>query len=180
MDQKLDCFENEAFNRGRSLWVEAIWRLVSFIIFENSLVHPYFIKRVILRIFGASVGRNVLIKPNVKITFPWKLAVADNTWIGERVWLDNLDQISIGKNVCISQGAYLCTGNHNYKIETFDLITQKIIIEDDVWIGAMAIVAPGVVIGRSAVLGMGSMAASDLEPNTVYLGNPAARIRNRD
>ena len=100
-------------------------------------------------------------------------------WIGEGVWLDSLGEISIGQNVCISQGAYLLTGNHNYRKNSFDLIIENILIKDGVWIGAKSIVCPGVTCNESAVLSVGSVATKDLEPLTIYQGNPAKIIRKR-
>jgi len=95
------------------------------------------------------------------------------------VWIDNLAKVEIGDNVCISQGAYLLTGNHNYKEETFDLIVKEIIIEDGVWIGAKSIVCPGVRLKTHSILTVGSVLTSDAEEYTIYQGNPAKSIRKR-
>ena len=113
------------------------------------------------------------------IKYPWKLVVGDHSWIGEQVWIDNLDQVTIGANVCISQGALLLCGNHDYKKPTFDLITGPIVLENGVWIGAKASLAPGVTCGSHSVLSMGSVASKDLEAWTVYQGNPAVAVRER-
>ena len=129
--------------------------------------------------FRASIGSGVVIKPRVTIKYPWKLVVGDHSWIGEQVWIDNLDQVTIGANVCISQGALLLCGNHDYKKPTFDLITGPIVLENGVWIGAKASLAPGVTCGSHSVLSMGSVASKDLEAWTVYQGNPAVAVRER-
>lgn len=134
---------------------------------------------LLLRAFGARVGKGVVIKPCVQIKFPWKLAVGNDVWIGEHVWIDNLDTVTIGNDVCISQGAMLLCGTHDYKRETFDLITRPINIEDGAWICARALVCPGVRVGLHAVLTAGAVANHDLEPNGVYQGNPAAWKRSR-
>ena len=63
--------------------------------------------------------KGVVIKPNVKIKYPWNLYIGNNSWLGEKVWIDNLDIVSVGNNCCISQGAYLLTGNHDYRSEYF-------------------------------------------------------------
>ncbi len=134
---------------------------------------------MLLRMTGASVGAGVVIKPRVTIKYPWKLAVGDHSWIGEQVWIDNLDQVTIGAHVCISQGALLLCGNHDYKKPTFDLITGPIVLEDGVWIGAKASVALGVTCGSHSVLAMGSVATKNLEEWIVYQGNPALAVRER-
>jgi putative colanic acid biosynthesis acetyltransferase WcaF len=136
-------------------------------------------KRALLRWFGAKIGAGVVIKPRVNIKYPWNLKVGDHTWIGEQVWIDSLAEISIGANVCISQGAYLLTGNHDYRDETFGLITRPIAIQDSAWIGAFAVVCPGVTIRRDSVLSVRSVASADTEEAWVYRGSPAVKIRHR-
>jgi putative colanic acid biosynthesis acetyltransferase WcaF len=132
-----------------------------------------------LRAFGAKIGRGVVIKPQVKITFPWKLDIGDYVWLGEECWLLNLDRITIGSNVCISQRVFLCTGNHNYRLRTFDLIVKPITIEEGAWLGAGCGVGPGVKIGTHAVLAACSVMTSDMEPWGIYQGNPAVFIKRR-
>jgi putative colanic acid biosynthesis acetyltransferase WcaF len=175
----LSHFSNRAFDRGAGVIKEALWLAVSLFLFRLCPVRFYGLKRVVLRAFGAQLGRGVVVKPNVKITFPWKLTVGDHVWLGEECWLLNLDQIVIGNNVCISQRALLCTGSHNYKLPTFDLIVKPIVVEDGAWIGAAAWVGPGVTVGSHAVLAAGSVATKDLEPDGIYQGNPAALVRQR-
>ena len=136
-------------------------------------------KVFLLRAFGAVVGDRVIIKPCVNIKYPWKLKIGNDSWIGEGVWIDNIDEVIIGQSVCLSQGALLLTGNHDYKKVTFDLITAPVIIEDGVWIGAAAIVCPGVVCKTHAVLSVASVATKDLEPYSVYKGNPAIKVADR-
>lgn len=137
------------------------------------------LKVTLLSVFGAEIGDNVVIKPNVNIKYPWKLKIGENTWIGEKVWIDNLGEVTIGKNACLSQGAMLLCGNHNYKKEAFDLIVGKITLEDGVWIGAHSIVTPGVRCKSHSLLAVNSVATSTLEPYTIYQGNPAVKIRER-
>ena len=137
------------------------------------------LKCAVLRAFGARVGRDVTIKPQVKITFPWKLAIGDFVWLGEECWLLNLERVVIGNNVCISQRAFLCTGNHNYKSPRFDLIVQPITVEDGAWLGASCWVGPGVTVGSYAVLTACSVAGKSLEPWGIYQGNPAVCIKTR-
>ena len=129
--------------------------------------------------FGCSLGKGVVIKPNVNIKYPWKLSLGNYVWIGESVWIDNLDNVTIGNHVCISQGAMLICGSHNYKKQSFDLITKEITLNDGVWIGAKSIILPGVVAESHAILSAGSVISKNLESFTVYKGNPAEKVGSR-
>ena len=164
---------------GASRLKQVLWYFINIVIVQNSLLPSSGIKIFFLRLFGATIGKGVVIKPSVKIKFPWKLFIAENSWVGEGVWIDNLENVIIGKSVCISQGAYLFTGNHDFKKSTFNLITLPIIIEDGVWIGALAIVCPGVTCGTHAVLTAASMATRNLQPYSIYKGSPALKISER-
>ncbi|QPN71180.1 WcaF family extracellular polysaccharide biosynthesis acetyltransferase [Synechococcus sp. CBW1108] len=137
-------------------------------------------RRILLRIFGASIGHGVLLKPNIKIKFPWHLCVGENLWIGENVWIDNLAHVEIGSNVCISQGVYLCTGNHNFKIASFPYRLGRIDIEDEVWICAMVRIAPSVRVGRGSVIEFGSVVYDSIPSGMIAKGIPAVPIRRRD
>ena len=136
-------------------------------------------KTTILRLFGAKVGKNVCIKPCVNIKYPWNLSLGNNVWIGENVWIDNLTQVTIKDNVCISQGAMLLCGNHNYKKTSFDLIVGQIVLENGSWIGAQALVCPSVTAHENSILTVKSVATKDLDAMGIYQGNPAKKIRNR-
>lgn len=137
------------------------------------------IKVFLLKLFGARIGPGLVIKPSVNIKSPWLLKAGAHCWIGEHVWIDNLVPVSLGDNCCLSQGAMLLTGNHNYKKSTFDLITGEIHLEDGVWIGAKAVVCPGVKCRSHALLTVGSVATSTLEAYSIYQGNPAQKVRER-
>ncbi|NIS67256.1 MAG: colanic acid biosynthesis acetyltransferase WcaF, partial [Gemmatimonadales bacterium] len=115
----------------------------------------------------------------VRVKFPWRLMIADHVWIGEGVWIDNLATVTIRDHCCISQGAYLCTGSHDWESATFNLITKPIEIHEYAWVGAQAVVGPGVVINEGAVLGLGSVATQDLESWQIYQGVPAQPVRPR-
>ena len=133
----------------------------------------------LLRLFGAQIGKHVLIKPSINIKYPWKLKIGDYSMLGENVWIDNLDDVVIGNNVCISQGAIILSGNHNYKRISFDLLLGKIILEDGVWIGAKAIVCQNVTCKSHSVLTVNSTATENMEPYSIYQGCPAKKIRDR-
>lgn len=174
----LSKFNNNWYNPGRNMFTRVIWYYVNRIFFISYC--PFnFIKIFFLKLFGAQVGYHVLIKPAVNIKYPWNLVIGNNVWIGENVWIDNLAKVSIGDNVCISQGVMLLTGNHNYKKSGFDLIAEKIQLEEGVWIGAKAVVCPGVICKSHSVLSVGSVAVSELEAFGIYQGNPAVKVRER-
>jgi putative colanic acid biosynthesis acetyltransferase WcaF len=167
------------FDRGAGVVKEALWLVVSLILFRLCPFSFSALKCSVLRAFGASVGRNVTIKPQVKITFPWKLTVGDHVWLGEECWLLNLERIVIGSNVSISQRAVLCTGSHDYKRATFDLIVKPITVENGAWLGAGCWVGPGVTIGSHSILTLGSVATKNLAANGIYRGNPAELVKQR-
>jgi putative colanic acid biosynthesis acetyltransferase WcaF len=175
----LSKFNNDWFKVGRPKLVVFSWYVCN-AVFLNSYLVPFSgAKRVLLRMFGANIGKNVVIKPKVSIKYPWKLSVGDHTWIGENVWIDNLDIVDVGANVCLSQGALIISGNHDYTKPSFDLIVKPIKVEDGVWIGAKSVVTQGVTCRSHSVLSVNSVASSDLEGFTVYKGNPAEKVRDR-
>ncbi|MGH7870278.1 MAG: WcaF family extracellular polysaccharide biosynthesis acetyltransferase [Candidatus Dormibacteraceae bacterium] len=176
---ELEKFSNTAFNRGAGLSKRVLWLLVSWVLFRLCPLSFSWLKRIVLRLFGARIGKGVVIKPQVKITFPWKLEVGDHSWIGEEAWLLSLDRIVVGSNVCISQRAFLCTGSHNYKSSTFNLITAPIRVENGAWLAAGCWVGPGVTVGSHAVLTAGAVAGKNLEPWAIYSGNPAFLVKAR-
>lgn len=174
----LSKFNNSWYNPGNP-FKRFFWYITNICFFQC----PFFVfpsvKASILRLFGAKVGQGVNIKPSVNIKYPWKLSIGKNTWIGENVWIDNLDEVIIGDNVCISQGALILSGNHDYKKETFDLVVKKIILEDGVWIGAKAVVTQGIICSTHSILTVGSVASKNLEPYSIYRGNPAEKVKER-
>lgn len=174
----LSKFNNAWYNPGGNLIKRLLWYFTN-IVWLNSGFPLNGVKIFILRLYGAKIGSGVVIKPRVSVKYPWKLEVGNNVWIGEGVWIDNLGMVKIGDNVCLSQGSFLLCGNHDYKKETFDLIVGDIILEEGVWIGAKAIVCPGVKCFSHSVLAVGSVATSNLDANKVYQGNPASIVRDR-
>jgi len=176
----LSSYQNAHYNTGGNSLKRLLWFFINALIFKTSILPVSGPKRGLLRLFGAKIGTGVVIKPCVNIKYPWNLSISDNTWIGENVWIDSLVNISIGANACISHGAVLLTGSHNYKLKTFDLILGPLVLEDGVWIGACAIVNPGVTAASHAVLTTGSVANKNLEAYSVYQGNPAVKIRSRE
>ena len=164
---------------GAPGWKRVLWYYISLVFFESSWLPVNGLKTALLRAFGARVGSGVVIKPRVQFKYPWLLSIGAYSWIGEGVWIDNLCRVEIGANACLSQGAYLLTGNHNYKKSTFDLMVAGITLEDGVWIGAKAVVCPGITCHSHSVLTAGSIATTNMESYTIYQGNPALPIKIR-
>jgi putative colanic acid biosynthesis acetyltransferase WcaF len=179
MSVDLSTFSNPTFSHGKSIVVRMLWMLVSRLFFNTWVPYPSTFKAIILRVFGAKVGKGLVIRTHVRIKQPWRLSIGDHVWIGESVWIDNLVQVAIASNACLSQGAFLLTGNHDYKSTSFDLITGEIHLESGVWIGAKALVGPGVRCMSHSVLAAGSITFKDLEANKIYQGNPAEVKRER-
>ncbi len=174
----LKSFSNTGYHPGSKVKI-LCWLIVSSLFFRHSLAVFGFIKAPLLRLFGARVGTGLVMKPSVNIKYPWLLKIGNDVWIGENVWIDNLASVELADNVCISQGAMLLTGNHNYKKPTFDLLVGKIVLQEGCWIGAMSVVCPGVTCQSHAILTVGSVATGNLLPYTIYQGNPAVAVRQR-
>lgn len=177
---QLNLYDNSWYDPGKNFLIRGLWYFVNILFFINPLNPISRLKVSLLRLFGATVGKGVNIKPAVNIKYPWNLEIGDFAWIGEKVWIDNLAKVSIGANSCLSQGAMLLTGNHNYKKETFDLMLGEIHLEEGSWIGAQAVVCPGVTCESHSILSVGSVATTDLGSYTIYQGIPAASVRKRE
>jgi putative colanic acid biosynthesis acetyltransferase WcaF len=181
MNQQTDLskYDNSAYHPGGGAVKRLLWYYFNIIFFKSPLFPVSSLKCFLLRLFGARVGQGVNIKPSVNIKYPWRLTIGDYTWIGENAWIDNLDDVVIGKNCCISQGAMLLCGNHNYRRSTFDLVTGKIVLEDGAWIGAKSVVCPGVTCKTHSLLAVNSVATRNLAAWTIYQGNPAVKVKTR-
>ena len=179
MKTDLSSYNNSWYKPGNPI-KRACWYFANLFFMLNPWNPFSGLKKLILRLFGAKIGKGVVIKPSVNIKYPWKLEIGDYVWIGENVWIDNLGKVKIGNNACISQGALLLCGNHNYKKSTFDLLVGDITLEEGVWIGAKAIVTPRITCHSHAILTAGSVATTNLEAYGIYQGNPAVKIRMRE
>lgn len=175
----LSTFDNSWYKPGRGKVVAAIWFFFALPIIRSSINPSSSIRRFLLRLFGAQIGPGVIIKPGVRVKYPWRLTVGADSWIGEDCWIDNLEQVTIGSNACLSQGAYLCTGNHDWSDSAFALIVKPITIGDGAWIGAMSVIGPGVVLGDYAVAMAGSVVTSNIPPFDIHAGAPARLARTR-
>lgn len=178
MQTDLSAFTIGNYKAGPS-WKVLLWFFVNYYIFDSSLPWPYGFKKFLLELFGAKVGTGLVIKPKVRIKNPWRLVIGDHCWIGESVWIDNLADVTIGSHVSISQGAMLLTGNHDYTVPDFPYRLGEIKLANGVWIGARAVVCPGISCGSHAILTVGSVATKALDAWGIYAGNPASFVRVR-
>ncbi|MBZ9937883.1 putative colanic acid biosynthesis acetyltransferase [Mesorhizobium sp. BR1-1-16] len=171
--QDLSRFRLEAGFRGRSALVTQLWWLVQALLFNPSPQFLYGWRRLLLRVFGAKIGDRVLIRPSVRVTYPWRLEIGDSSWIGDNVELYTLGRITIGADAVVSQRSYLCTGWHDRADPSFAMRTAPVVVQDQAWVAADVFVAPGVTIGRGAVVGVRSLVLKDIPPGMEANGNPA-------
>ena len=176
--QELSNYKIPAGWKRASLLRRSIWLLFGKPIVESWLPGTFW-RRELLKIFGARIGLAGRIKPNIRITSPWLLTIGDHCWLGEGLWIDNLSMVTIGDQVCISQGVYLCTGNHNYKAPSFDLRLGSITIDSQAWIAAKSVIAPGTHVGEGSVVALASVASGTIPPGVILRGNPAVIISYR-
>ncbi len=175
----LSTFNRGDFRRGASKVKEALWIIVRPFVFKWLPGRWYGFKAAVLRAFGASIGKNVAIKPGFLVTMPWRLTVGDNCWLGEDCYIQSLAPIVMEDHVALAQQVFLATGNHNFRSSSFELRVDSIHIERGAWLASCTRVGPGVRIGSHAVLCMGSVATDDLQPYGVYSGNPAVHSHVR-
>ncbi len=171
--------DNSEYDKGRPWLVIALWHFIGAPLLRSNWLPVSSVKVALLRAFGAHIGTGVYIKPGIKVKFPWYLRVGDYSWVGEHVWIDNLCPVTIGSHVCVSQGAYLCTGNHDWTTPNMKLFTRRINLRDGCWVGAMSVVCPDVTLGEGAVLAAGSVAAKEIPAFEIWAGNPARFVRVR-
>jgi putative colanic acid biosynthesis acetyltransferase WcaF len=177
---RLDQFQPDAtLERGRARGVETLWYLCKCVFFLSPLPWPQGLKAWLLKCFGAKIGEGVVIKPRVNIHFPQKLVIGSHSWIGEEVFILNLEPVTIGAHCCISQRAFLCTGNHDFRDPLFPYRGAPIVVEDGVWVGAAVFVGPGITIGTDAVVTAGSVVAGNLPAGMICSGNPCVPTKKR-
>ncbi len=170
---RLDLYDNVTFDRGAGRLKEALWILSKCLFFQNPFPWPSSFRVALLRLFGARIGQAVVIRSGVNITFPWRFTAGDHVWLGEDVLILSLAPVTIGSHVCISQRAFLCTGSHAWRSETFDLQTSPIVIGDRVWISALAFIGAGVTVGGNSVISAGTILTKSIPDHSFAKGNPA-------
>jgi len=175
----LSSYDNSWYSPGRSVVARTLWFFVGSPMIRCQLLPFSSIRRFILRCFGARLERGVVIKPGVRVKYPWLLSIGEHSWIGEDVWIDNLVEVRIGANCCLSQGAYLCTGNHDWSDPFFGLQVLPIVLEDGSWVGARALICPGVTVGQCGVAAAGSVITKSIPAFEIHSGNPAHCVKQR-
>jgi putative colanic acid biosynthesis acetyltransferase WcaF len=165
-------YDQSWFDRGRPGWLILFWWFVQAIAFPLTPQPLHSLRRSILRLFGAKIGRGVQIRPTARFTYPWKIEIGDYTWIGDDVVLYSLDRIYIGEHCVISQKSYLCTGSHDPQDPAFGLVTQPIMIGNGAWIAADCFIGPGVKIGANALIGTRSTVFKNMPEGQVCFGSP--------
>lgn len=167
-----------AFKAARPLLRWALWQASGEWLVASPIPGSAW-RSLLLRLFGAHIGLGVVLKPRIRVKFPWRLRIGNHSWIGEAVWIDNLEWVEIGCDVCVSQGVYFCTGNHDYRDTAFGYRLAPIVVADEAWICAMARVAPGARINRGAVLAFASVGQGNLPAYKVLSGCPARVVADR-
>ncbi len=175
----LSSFDNSWYSPGRNLLIRTLWYFAGAPLVRCAFLPWSSIRRFLLRCFGAKVGRGVVLQHSVRVKYPWHLSIGDFSWIGENVWIDNLVEVRIGAHVCVSQGAYLCTGNHDWSDPSFGLQVRPIALEDGSWVGAHALICPGVTIARCGVAAAGSVITKSVPAFEIHSGNPARLVKKR-
>ena len=172
----------ENYNSGAGKGKMIAWYLVKMCFFLTAFPFPSKLKATLLRWFGASVGKGLILKPRVNIHMPWKLVIGNDVWIGEEAFLLNFEKLTIGSNVCISQRVFLCGGNHDYRVAGMPYRNGPITLEDGCWIGAGSFVSPHATVGTDSVVTAFSTVSGSLPANGIYGGNPAVfkKIRWKD
>lgn len=177
--QDLSTFRLPADFRGRSALVVQVWWLSHALLFRTSPQFMYGWRNWLLRCFGARIGKGVIIRPTVRITYPWKLTVGDHAWVGDFAELYTLDTIIIGDNAVVSQHAYLCTGSHDLRSPDFAIYGRPITVEAEAWVAAGAFVHPGVTIAQGSVVAARSIVRANTEAYGIYAGEPLRRVGER-
>ncbi len=176
---QLRAYDNSWYHPGGSFAKRALWMLLGQPVFASKWLPSSGLRVKLLRAFGARIGTGVVIKPAVKVKYPWHLQIGDHAWIGEECWIDNLTTVRIDRNACVSQGAYFCTGNHDWSDPHFGLRIEPIHLGAGAWAGAKCILMPGTVLGAYAVVGAGSVVKGSVPDFEIHAGNPAIRVRLR-
>jgi putative colanic acid biosynthesis acetyltransferase WcaF len=176
---QLKRYDNSWFHPGGSLLKRAAWFFIGQPILRSSWIPSSALRVRLLRLFGARIGSGVVIKPSVDVKYPWHLVVGDDCWIGEHAWIDNLTTVRVESNVCISQGVYICTGNHDWTDPAFGLMIAPVQLLEGSWAGAKSSLMPGSTLSRGAIAAAGAVIVGTVPEFEIYRGNPAVFFKRR-
>lgn len=165
--------------RGGAAWRAQLWWLFQAVFVLHTPQYMFAWRRFALVLFGAKIGKRVLIRPGVRVTYPWNLTMGDYVWIGDNVTLYSVAEISIGSHSCVSQESYICAGTHDYRDVTFAFVSTPIKIGEECWVASRSFIGPGVEIGDAAVVGAGSVVMTSVDAETIVAGNPAKFVGKR-
>lgn len=157
----LSRFTKVGYDKGRPVLVQALWFATQNLVFAKWWL-PGRLRPHLLRLFGAQVGRDVVIRHRVRVLWPWKLTLGDHVWLGEDAWLLNLEPIVIEDDVCVSQGAFLCTGGHRADDPGFGYDNGPILVRRGAWVAARSTVLRGTTIGSGVVVPAGAVVRGDV------------------
>ena len=172
-------YDNSWYSPGRSVGWRGLWMFFGLPLLRSTWFASSAARVALLRCFGAKIGQRVVIRQHVTVKYPWHLEIGDDCWIGEQVWIDNLTLVRLGNSVCLSQGAYLCTGNHDWTDPAFGLRVAGIDVRAGAWAGARSLLMPGVVLGEASVVGAGSVVSGRIPAYQIFSGNPAMFVKER-
>ena len=175
----LSQYDNSWYDPGGSLLKRTAWFLLGQPLLRCSLIPSSAMRVALLRMFGARIGQGVVVKPSVLIKYPWHLVIGDNCWIGEHCWIDNLTTVRLENSVCVSQGVYFCTGNHDWSDPGFGLMIAPIQLCEGSWAGAKSILTPGAFLGKGAIAAAGSVIVGSVPEFQIFAGNPAHFVKQR-
>ncbi|MEM6256160.1 MAG: hormogonium polysaccharide biosynthesis acetyltransferase HpsU [Cyanobacteria bacterium P01_D01_bin.156] len=168
------------FEIGRPKWYVLLWWLVQSVVFPLTLHTTHGLRCAVLRLFGAKIGKNVVIRPSARFTYPWKVEIGDHSWVGEDVVFYSLAPIRLGQHCVVSQKSYLCTGSHDFSDPSFALVTAPVVIENGAWIATDCFIGPGVRIGANALIGARSSVFKDMPAQQICMGSPCRPQRPRE
>lgn len=178
--QRLESYALPAdFSPGRGRWQQLLWFCWGSPLLASRWLPGSAWRCCLLRWFGARIGVGCRLKPGLRVKYPWRLVVGPHCWLGEAVWIDNIAPVRLGRRVCLSQGVYLCTGNHDYRSPTFELQARPITVASEAWVAASAVLAPGCRIGRGAVVSLAAVVRGVVDPGSIVSGNPAQPVGSR-
>ncbi|MEO1210205.1 MAG: hormogonium polysaccharide biosynthesis acetyltransferase HpsU [Cyanobacteria bacterium J06638_20] len=173
-------YDQSWYRTGRPKWLVLLWWLVQAVVFPLTLHAHHAPRCFLLRLFGAKIGKRVIIRPSARFYYPWKIEIGDYSWIGSGVELYSLDRIQIGAHCVVSQNSYLCTGSHDVTDQAFGLKTAPITLENGAWVATDCFVGPGVTIGANTVVGARSSVFGNLPAQHICLGTPCRPLKPRE